>query len=181
MRSASPRWEPSNRAGRCTFRIQSADATPASTRTANTSTRSAYQPWCSSQPSGEPEGREGSRSTIADDRHEDRREEDDEAPEDERVHEPGNEALEELPLTEDDRGFVADAHREVGRAADRLSRAHQPCEEERAAREDPAGNRDRDDERDRGGDARGRAQLPRAFLSSAEIAGTTSCRSPITA
>ena len=65
MRSASPRWEPSNRAGRCTFRIENADTTPTSTRTANTSTRSAYQPWCSSQPSGEPDGRDGSRSTMA--------------------------------------------------------------------------------------------------------------------
>ena len=181
MRSASPRWDPSNRAGRCTFRIENADTTPTSTRTAKTSTRSAYQPWCSSQPSGEPDGRDGSRSTIATTAMKIVGKRTTNPQKMNACTSPGNEALEELPLPEDDGGFVPNAYWEVGRAADRLSRAHQPREEECAAREEPAGDRDRDDERDRRADARGRAQLPRAFLSSAEIAGTTSCRSPMTA
>ena len=44
IRSASPRWLPSKRAGRCTLRISAAPITPASTSTANTSTSSANQP-----------------------------------------------------------------------------------------------------------------------------------------
>ena len=44
----SPRWLPANRAGRWTLRIHSAATTPTSTNTANTSTSSAYQPWCPS-------------------------------------------------------------------------------------------------------------------------------------
>ena len=39
---------PRSARGRCTLRIQSADATPTRTSTANTSTRSANQPWCPS-------------------------------------------------------------------------------------------------------------------------------------
>ena len=172
MRSASPRWLPSKRRGRCTLRIQNAVATPTSTSTAKRSTRSAYQPCSRASASGDPSGSHGSRSTIADGRHEDRREEDEEAPEDERVHEPGPEALEELPLPEDDRRLVADARGQIANALTRLARPDEPREEERAPREQRAGDRDRDDERDRGGDARRRAQpLPLAFLSSAEIAG----------
>ena len=45
MRSASPRWLPSKRAGRWILRIASAAITPASTSTAKTSTSSANQPW----------------------------------------------------------------------------------------------------------------------------------------
>ena len=45
IRSASPRWLPSKRAGRWTLRISTAPITPASTSTANTSTSSANQPW----------------------------------------------------------------------------------------------------------------------------------------
>ena len=145
------------------------------------STRSAYQPWLSSQPSGEPGGERLLAIDDRDDRHEDRREENEEAPEDERVHEAGAEPLQELALPEHDRRLVPDPHREVRHAADRLARADEPREEEGAPGEERARDRDRDDERDRGGDARRRAQPAFAFLSSAEIAGTTSCRSPITA
>ncbi len=112
-----------------------------------------------------------------DDRQEDRREEDDEAPEDERMDEAGPQALQELPLPEHDRRLVTDADREVGHPVDRLARPHEAGEEERAAREEPAGDRDRGDERDRGCEV----HEPLAFRSSAEIAGTTSCRSPMTA
>ena len=82
------------------------------------STRSAYQPWCSSQPSGEPAGRDGSRSTIATTAMKIVGEEDDEPREDERVHDPGNEALEELSLPEDDGGFVPTR---TGRSDERLT------------------------------------------------------------
>ena len=44
IRSASPRWLPSKRAGRCTLRMKSAAITPHRTSTANTSTISANQP-----------------------------------------------------------------------------------------------------------------------------------------
>ena len=112
---------------------------------------------------------------------EDRREEDEEAPEDERVHETGDEPLQQLALTEHDRRLVADAGGEVRAAVDRLAREDEPREEECAPGEEPAGDRDRGGERDRGGDARLRAQPLLTLLSSAEMAGTTSCRSPMTA
>ena len=44
MRSASPRWLPLNRSGRCTLRIQNAEVTPTSTSTTKRSTRNANQP-----------------------------------------------------------------------------------------------------------------------------------------
>ncbi len=58
IRSASPRWLPSKRAGRCTLRMITAPMTPASTSTANTSTSRANQPWWPSH------GRVASRSTA---------------------------------------------------------------------------------------------------------------------
>ena len=58
IRSASPRWLPSKRAGRCTLRISTAPITPTSTITVNTSTISANQPWCPSH------GSVDSRSTV---------------------------------------------------------------------------------------------------------------------
>ena len=48
IRSASPMWLPSNRAGRCTLRMMNAVTTPANTITAKMSTRSANHPWCPS-------------------------------------------------------------------------------------------------------------------------------------
>ena len=48
IRSASPRWLPLKRSGRCTLRIQNAAVTPTSTSTTKRSTRSANQPWCPS-------------------------------------------------------------------------------------------------------------------------------------
>src|SRR5207342_156007 len=133
-------------------------------------------------------GARGKRVLAVDDRgdrDEDRGEENDEAPEDEGVHEAGAEPLEELPLAKDDARLVPDAGRQVRRPAHRLARAHEPCEKERPPDEEPPGERDRRDERDRRRGTRRRAQGSAfwvwAFRSSAEIAGTTSCRSPITA
>ena len=45
IRSASPRWLPSKRAGRWTLRIRNAAITPQRTSSANRSTISANQPW----------------------------------------------------------------------------------------------------------------------------------------
>ena len=83
-----------------------------------------------------------------DDRHEDRREEHQEPPEDECMHEPWDESLQKLALPEDDRRFVPHAGRDVRGATDRLAGANDPCEEERASSEEPACDRGRDDERD---------------------------------
>ena len=58
IRSASPRWLPRKRSGRCTLRMKKAVATPASTSTANRSTRNANQPCSASQ------GSDASRSTA---------------------------------------------------------------------------------------------------------------------
>ena len=82
-----------------------------------------------------------------DHRHHDRGEQHDEAPEDERVHEARDEALEELLLPEDDDGLVADPGRRVARALGRLPEPDDPDEQERPSREDPARDHDRREER----------------------------------
>jgi len=94
------------------------------------------------------------------------------------VHGAGQEPLEELALAEDDQRLVAHTERQVVEPLDRLRRAHEPYEERRAPREERARDRERRRERNRAGEYR---YAPRAFLSSAVIAGTTSCRFPITA
>ena len=58
IRSASPRWLPSKRAGRWILRMITAPTTAASTRTANRSTMNANQPWWPSH------GNVASRSTA---------------------------------------------------------------------------------------------------------------------
>ncbi len=62
-------------------------------------------------------------------------------------------------------------------ACDRLRRADETDEQQRAPREE----RPRDGERRRECERAGKRGYSRAFLSSAEIAGTISCRSPTTA
>ena len=75
----------------------------------------------------------------------DRGEEDDEAPEDERVHQAGHEALQELLLPEHDDDLVLDTLREVVEALERRAHADEAVEEERPSGEEPEG-----DGRDRG-------------------------------
>jgi hypothetical protein len=94
------------------------------------------------------------------------------------VHEAGDDPLEQLLLTEDDHGLVANALWDVVRALDRLARQDEPREEDRAPGEETAGDGEQGREAER---ARQDVYVPRAFLSSAEMAGTTSCRSPMTA
>jgi hypothetical protein len=55
------------------------------------------------------------------DGHEDRREENEEAPEDECMHQAGTEPLKELPLAEHDGRLVADADWEVRQTTDVLA------------------------------------------------------------
>ena len=67
---------------------------------------------------------------------------------------------------------------DVVRPLDRLCAGDEPPEEERAPREEAARDREQRAEPER---AREDRYVPRAFLSSAEMAGTISWRSPITA
>ncbi len=112
-----------------------------------------------------------------DHRDHDRRPEHEEAPEDEGVHQPRPEAGEQLALAEDDRDLVARPLRRRAAAVGRLRATDERDQLDDAAAEERAAEPDRRGEQD-GGDRR--AYAPRTLLSSAEIAGTTSCRSPIT-
>jgi hypothetical protein len=92
------------------------------------------------------------------------------------VHQARDEPVEQLLLAEDDRRFVAELPRRVGRAVVGARCADLRGEEAGAAREQPAAGDEQDGERDRGD-----GYSARTFLSSALIAGTISCRSPMTA
>src|SRR5581483_4343260 len=131
------------------------------------------------EPALPPEPREA-RTPVdgADARHHDRREEHEEAPEDERVHRAGHEPLEQLALPEHDRRLVAHPRGDVAAAVDGLAGAHEAHEEQRAPGEERPGGCE---ERREGDGAGGDRYEPCAFLSSAVIAGTISCRSPTTA
>ena len=170
MRSASPRWLPLNRSGRCTLRIQKADVTPTSTSTTKRSTRNANQP-C--EPS------HGQRLALrdgADQRHHDRREQHEEAPEDERVDEAGAEALEQLLLAEHDDRLVAHPLRHVVEPLHRLAEPDEAGEQERAAAEQRARDAEDDEERE-GGDACSRApataEAATASRAGSAVAGVT--------
>ena len=142
IRSASPRWLPSKRAGRWTLRMITAPITPASTSTANRSTMNANQPWWPSH------GSVASRSDRADHRDHDRGEEDEEAPEDRGVDQAGHEPLEELPLAEHDHGLVLDALGHVAEAVHRLAEPDEideqlcPPRKQRAADGEQRGERE---------------------------------------
>ena len=104
----------------------------------------------------------------------DRREQNEEAPEDERVHETRHEPLKQLALPEHDFDLVLHPPRGVRGAIVRLCLEDEPRQEPRPPREEPAA-----DDREHG-ECDGSYE-PRTFRSSALIAGTISCRSPITA
>ena len=114
----------------------------------------------------------------ADQRDQDGRREDQEAPEDEGVDQPGPEPLQQLALAEHDGRLGAYRAGHVAGALDRRSGPGQAVQKAGAARKQRASDRERQGQRQRR-DRRG--YVPLAFLTSAEIAGTTSCRSPITA
>jgi hypothetical protein len=87
-------------------------------------------------------------------------------------------SLEELALAKDDQRLIAHTQGQVVEPLDRLRRTHEPHEEQRAPGKERSGDSERRRERNGAGECR---YAPRAFLSSAVIAGTTSCRFPITA
>ena len=94
------------------------------------------------------------------------------------MHDARHKPLQELALAEDDDGFVLDPLRQLVEALEWRAHADEAPEEERA----PCEERQRDGRDRREGErGQGGGYWPRAFLSSAEIAGTTSCRSPMTA
>jgi hypothetical protein len=109
-------------------------------------------------------------------RHHDGREQDEEAPEDERVHQARPEPLQELPLAQDDRRLGTRPPADVAGAARRLPEPHDAVEQVRAAEEEAACDGEHDGERE----AR-RERAHDAARIAAEIAGRISCRSPITA
>ena len=172
IRSASPRWLPSKRAGRCTLRMITAPITPASTSTANTSTSRANQPWWPSH------GRVASRSTapiiaitIVGNRTR--------KPQKMAAWiRPGHEPLQQLALAEDDLSLVAHTLRNLVEALGGLAHPDEVDEQLGAAREQGAANGQGGGQRQRSGQDR---YGERAFRSSAVIAGTISARSPITA
>jgi hypothetical protein len=95
------------------------------------------------------------------------------------VHQPRGEALEQLPLPENDDRFVPDPPRDVvvTLEARRPRRAQERDEEPRPPEEEAAADGEERGQRDGpGGD-----RYDRTFRSSALMAGTTSCRSPMTA
>ena len=172
IRSASPRCEPSKRRGLCTLRIHSA-LSDADEDEHGEQIGEEGVPALISQP------REGGvLGDDADHRDDDRRAEDEEAPEDEGVDQPGDDPLQQLALAEHDRRLVAHATLPVAGARGGSRRAHEVHEEPHPQGKQGSARRQQRGEHD-GGD--GDAYVPFTFLISAEIAGTTSCRSPMTA
>jgi hypothetical protein len=94
------------------------------------------------------------------------------------VHQAGHDPVEQLRLAEDDRGLVAQPAGRVRRPVGGRRAADEPREEQRAPGEEPAGDDEQRGEAERAADD---VYEPRAFRSSALIAGTISWRSPITA
>jgi hypothetical protein len=95
------------------------------------------------------------------------------------VHESRPQPRQQLALPEHDRGLVPQAPRAVPSALQRRRVCQEPREEARAPREEQRAGEDRDAQRGGGGRRRYRAAL--ALRIASLIAGTTSCRSPITA
>jgi hypothetical protein len=105
--------------------------------------------------------------------HQDRRQQDQESPEDEGVHQAGDEALQQLSLAEDDLELRAGLARRLLAAVVGDGVRDEAVEEHATPPRADAGERHQRDE--------GERAYGFAFRSSALIAGTTSCRSPITA
>ena len=135
MKSASPRCEP-----RSASAARPCGSTPPSRRRRAPRGRTLderHEPALRAEPRDRP-------VTVhrADQRHHDRREEDEEAPEDQRVHHARHGAG-KLLLAEHDHRLVPDAAGHVVEALERLRRADEPRQEERAAREQPSRDRER--------------------------------------
>jgi hypothetical protein len=89
------------------------------------------------------------------------------------VHEPRDEARQQLALAEDDLDLVLRTLRDVGRPVIRVSVTNLGRQELRAPVRAAADDQEQQREDD--------GAYERAFRSSALIAGTISCRSPMTA
>ena len=119
-------------------------------------------------------GQGGASIDRANHRDQDRREQDEETPEDGRVHESRQQSLQELALTDHDRGLRPCPGGHVVEPGGGLSRADQPVKKLCSSREEC----DRDCERQ--GERDGLRDDHRRLRISAEIAGTISFRSPVT-
>ena len=108
-----------------------------------------------------------------DHRHQDRRQQDEEPPEDEGVHQAGDEPAQQLPLPEHDLELRAGLAGRVQAAVVRNRSRDEAVEEDAPPPRAHAGDHHQRDEGD--------CAYERTFRSSALMAGTTSCRSPITA
>ena len=93
------------------------------------------------------------------------------------MHEARDEPLQQLLLREHDDRLAPHARRHVGEALDRFPGADEARQEERPPDEQPPADREH---RGEGGGRGERRYVPLAFLISAETAGTTSRRSPMT-
>src|SRR5918996_123393 len=102
------------------------------------------------EPAGPPDHRDGEpRVEDLAEGLDDRGQQDQEAPEDEGMHQPRAEALEQLPLAQDDHGLVLDALREIVQAADGPAQPHQLPQRECADQEQATGGRQKEEEHDR--------------------------------
>ena len=151
--------------------MYSAETTPTSTSTAKMSTSSAYQPWWPSHGNVAcletapiiaitivgPSTRKPQKMNA--------------------WIRPGTEPLQQLALTKHDRRLVAHAPLEPAAAVDRRARADQRDEKPDAVHEQRPAHPEGEAERDCPGRD---AYEPLTFLTRSLIAGTTSCRSPIT-
>ena len=111
----------------------------------------------------------------ADHRDEDGREQHDEAPEDRGMHKARQQALQQLALSDDDDCFSARASWDVVETRGRLAHPDEAIQKHGAPAGEHAGNGERGRQDGR------RHWIHLSLRSSAEIAGTTSRRSPITA
>ena len=172
MKSASPRCEPSKRRGRTTLRIHTATAIPASTARMKTSTIAMYHPWRPSHGNDHPR----SIAPIPAIRIVGKR-----TRKPQKISAcitPGTKRWNSLRCPRTIVASFLTRRGDVVGALERARRTDEPQQEECAAREQPAGN---GEERRKGDGAGDGGYEPLTFLSSAVIAGTISCRSPITA
>ena len=110
---------------------------------------------------------------CADHRDDDGREQDDKAPEDHRVHQSRAEALQQLALADHHDRLGARSRGQLVEPPSGLALAHDAVEAPRLAPEQPEGDDQREHQRQLGG-------VHRCLRISAEIAGTTSFKSPTT-
>ena len=130
--------------GRCTLRIANADV-DADEDEHHEEVDEEREPALGTEP-----GQRLALCNCCDQRHHDRREQDQEPPEDERVDQTGAEPLEQLLLSEHDDGLVADPLWHVVEPAHRLPHPHEAGQQQRPAAEEQARGAEHEEERERG-------------------------------